>query len=65
MRKVCVIAQYFVLMGDGKTALKWWTGDGHCKLLSECEVTDRETAGVCLIAHCFVWMACDGMTMNW
>lgn len=68
MRTVCVTEHCFVWMTDGRTAMNWWTGDGHCKLLSQCEVTDSETATlrkVCLTAHCFVWMADDGMTMNW
>jgi hypothetical protein len=24
--------------------MNWWRGDGHCKLLSQCEVTNKETA---------------------
>ena len=34
VRKVCLNVHCFVWVADVRTARNWWTGDGHCKLLS-------------------------------
>jgi len=34
LRKVCLTAHCFVWMADSRIEMNWWTGDGHCKMLS-------------------------------